>query len=143
MHFGELLRDFRMSRGKKNRSKFAKEVGISAEGLRVIESGMRFPSPKVMNSICEALDLFPGEALRLKLLLLDFKYSDSAAELMSSEEVSAFATIFNEKAGPLIKEVLSELSQERRVENLNYLLGTFHVLIEEILQGGTDEVPGT
>ena len=134
---GRLLKDFRRSRGMKNRSEFARKVGVSTEGYRLIESGARIPRKKNLDKICEVLSLEDWERVQLTVQWLEERFRTEASEVLG-EGSSVLISRFQERYEPLLREVMTDLPADRLEANTNHLMIVCEVLLKDIL-GVTEE----
>lgn len=121
MQFGELLKSYRVSRGMRSRAKFAKEVGVSTEAMRLVEAGRSLPRVDTLRSILLLLALEEWEANKLMMCWMNGRMRVVASEVptvVRNTFVQRFCELFQGHLKAALEEELPPDDLEELIESL-------------------------
>ena len=144
MHFGQMIKSYRISRGMRNRAKFARELGVSAETMRLLEGGKSLPRVDTLRAIIDLLDLDLPESTKVMTTWLDEQVKTTAAtlpEYVPKTFSDLFAHHFMAHTLAAVEEELGETDEA--MELAGSMAETGKAIIEDLLTmsdpGDTEE----
>ena len=134
MLFGQMVKSYRISRGMRNRAKFARDLGVSTETIRLVEGGKGLPRVDTLRATMELLSLSEGEASKMMMCWVDGQIRAIAKDLPENAPKS-FAEQFGVQVmNHILAAVEEELGEENARDLAVSITQTAMIIIEDMFR---------